>query len=458
MPRRKKNASPSQSYTKKRKKSLSRSKNPILQAERMKNKVPDIKDITERLTNSKIYCRDEQKSEILAFIQEKSTKKRTLFISGQPGTGKTSLLNEIFRENEEKKEEQSFLKFAINCLAIVNTEDFYDSVIKYLQSDEVKNFLNKKIENKGLENILKILESPTKSENKGEASLMKIFNIFKEAKTEFSFIILLDEVDFLYKRNNDLLFFNLISIPYLVDSNVKMILISNNSDFDNEIFPKFKNRGVELQKMVFRPYTHKELNSIMLSKLDEIGLKNFFTADAVKYLSMKLNKTGDIRPILSVIKNLILENKEKLEKGETFLVELKDIFLITQKKNITLNEIFNAMTIEQKIVVASIYFVSRATGIKLEEKAVFDKYKFIKKSTNSPLLCTEEFRDVLKSFIDVGLIENNSSLGRGKKSKSSNIYKVKYTDDELEVIFSDPMIFTLFNNQEEEDQKYNDDN
>jgi len=34
------------------------------------------------------------------------------------------------------------------------------------------------------------------------------------------------------------------------------------------------------------------------------------------------------------------------------------------------------------------------------------------------------------------------------------MYKVKYTDDDLSLIFEDPTIFGLFNvNQEEEDQK-----
>ena len=111
------------------------------------------------------------------------------------------------------------------------------------------------------------------------------------------------------------------------------------------------------------------------------------------------------------------------------------------------------MTTEQKIVVAAIYYVCKENGIKFEEKIVFEKYKNIKHFTNTPILNTEEFRDIMKTFIDVGLIESMSNLGKGKK-KMTIMYKAKYSDDDLSLIFQDPMIFTLFNNnQEEEDEK-----
>ena len=110
------------------------------------------------------------------------------------------------------------------------------------------------------------------------------------------------------------------------------------------------------------------------------------------------------------------------------------------------------MTTEQKIVVAAIYYVCKNSGIKFEEKLVFEKYKNIKHFTNTPILNTEEFRDIMKTFIDVGLIEPISNLGKGRK-KMTKMYKAKYSDDDLSLIFQDPMIFRLFNsNQEEEDQ------
>ena len=166
-----------------------------------------------------------------------------------------------------------------------------------------------------------------------------------------------------------------------------------------------------------------------------------------------MNKSGDIRPIISIIKEIILNNKSKIQNNIDFKIVLDDMFEIIQKKNINLNEILSSMTTEQKIVVAAIYYVCKDNGIKFEEKIVFEKYKNIKHFTNTPFLNTEEFRDIMKTFIDVGLIESLSNMGKGKK-KMTIMYKAKYSDDDLYLIFQDPMIFTLFNSsQEEEDEK-----
>ncbi len=407
----------------------------------------DIKDITEKLGNSKIFCRDEEKKEILDFIQLKEKNSKTLFVSGQPGTGKTSLILEILN-NDLAENKEYFLKFSINCLSINSTDDFYENVFKYLNDPCRYNYFEEKLGEKNQKNLINILKE-TPSQN----NFQKILNIL--GKTPF--IILLDEIDFLYKKRDDFLFFSLLTIPYLTNTGVKMILISNNADFDNEIFPKLKNRNITIKKIIFKPYTHKQLANIMTLKLESIGLLKFFSNDAIKFLSTKMNKSGDIRPIISIIKEIILNNKTKIQNDSEFKITLNDTFEIIKKKNINLSEILSSMTTEQKIVVTAIYYVIKSSGIKLEEKVIFEKYKSIKNYTNTPMLNTEEFRDILRNFIDVGLIESMDNNRKGRK-KVGNLYKVKYSDDDLELIFQDPLIFSLFNSkQEDEDNKIEND-
>ena len=407
----------------------------------------DIKDITEKLGNSKIFCRDEEKKEILDFIQLKEKNSKTLFVSGQPGTGKTSLILEILN-NDLAENKEYFLKFSINCLSINSTDDFYENVFKYLNDPCRYNYFEEKLGEKNQKTLINILKE-TPSQN----NFQKILNIL--GKTPF--IILLDEIDFLYKKRDDFLFFSLLTIPYLTNTGVKMILISNNADFDNEIFPKLKNRNITIKKIIFKPYTHKQLANIMTLKLESIGLLKFFSNDAIKFLSTKMNKSGDIRPIISIIKEIILNNKSKIQNDSEFKITLNDTFEIIKKKNINLSEILSSMTTEQKIVVTAIYYVIKSSGIKLEEKVIFEKYKSIKNYTNTPMLNTEEFRDILRNFIDVGLIESMDNNRKGRK-KVGNLYKVKYSDDDLELIFQDPLIFSLFNSkQEDEDNKIEND-
>ena len=407
----------------------------------------DIKDITEKLGNSKIFCRDEEKKEILDFIQLKEKNSKTLFVSGQPGTGKTSLIVERLNDDVAENKEY-FRKFQINCLSINSTDDFYENVFKYLNDPIRYNYFEEILGDKKQKNLIQILKEPPT-----QNSFQKILNNL--GKTPF--IILLDEIDFLYRKRDDYLFFSLLTIPYLTNSGVKMILISNNADFDNEIFPKLKNRNITIKKIIFKPYTHKQLANIMTLKLESIGLLKFFSNDAIKFLSTKMNKSGDIRPIISIIKEIILNNKAKIQNNSEFKITLNDTFEIIKKKNINLSEILSSMTTEQKIVVTAIYYVIKSSGIKLEEKVIFEKYKSIKNYTNTPMLNTEEFRDILRNFIDVGLIESMDNNRKGRK-KVGNLYKVKYSDDDLELIFQDPLIFSLFNSkQEDEDNKIEND-
>ena len=403
----------------------------------------NMKDITEKLGNSKIFCRDDEKKEILDFIKSKEKNKNTLFVSGQPGTGKTSLIAEILN-NDLIDDNNYFLKFSINCLSINSTADFYEALFKYLNNATIYNYINKNLGEKKQKNIIALLK---------ETPCQNIFQKILAILGDICFIILLDEIDFLYRKRDDYLFFSLLLIPYLTKNGLKMILISNNADFDNEIFPKLKNRNITIQKIIFKPYTHKQLASIMTLKLESIGLLKYFSNDAIKFLSTKMNKSGDIRPIISIVKEIILNNKTKIQNNTDFKIVLNDMFDIIGKKNINLKEILSSMTTEQKIVVAAIYYVCKDSGIKFEEKIVFEKYKNIKNFTNTPILNTEEFRDIMKTFIDVGLIESLSNFGKGKK-KMTIMYKVKYSDDDLSLIFQDPMIFALLNsNEDEEDQK-----
>ena len=441
---------PKKSHSKNYRKSKSKdnnidtsSPNTNIEQKEISTEILNMKDITEKLGNSKIFCRDDEKKEILDFIKSKEKNKKTLFVSGQPGTGKTSLIAEIL-SCDLADDQKYFLKFSINCLSINSTDDFYEALFKYLNDAKIYNYFNKILDDKNQKNIINLLkETPCQN------VFQKILNILGNT----SFTILLDEIDFLYKKRDDYLFFSLLLIPYLTNNGVKMILISNNADFDNEIFPKLKNRNIIIQKLIFKPYTHKQLANIMTLKLETIGLLKYFSNDAIKFLSTKMNKSGDIRPIISIIKEIILNNKSKIQNKDEFKIVLNDMFDIIRKKNINLSEILSSMTTEQKIVVAAIYYVCKNSGIKFEEKIVFEKYKNIKHFTNTPILNTEEFRDIMKTFIDVGLIESMSNLGKGRK-KMTIMYKAKYSDDDLSLIFQDPMIFTLFNsNQEEEDKK-----
>ena len=408
--------------------------------EKIKNKVKksniEINDITEKLSNSTIYCRDKEKDNIIKFLKEKKENLKTLFISGQPGTGKTSLILEIFKNN--LIDDRFFFKFYLNCISLHSVDDFYENIFKLFNTTENYDFLIKKFSK---DEYLKIIECLNKTPNK--KAFNKILLYFKK----FTITILLDEIDFLFKKNDEYSFFELMSLPYLSKTDIKLILISNNSDFDNLIFPKLKNRNIQIEKIIFKPYTSNDLLTIMTNKLEEINLLNSFSKDSIKFLSSKLNKTGDIRPIIGTIKSVILDNKEAFENGKK-KIELKDMLLLIKKKNINLNEIISSMTNEQKIIVIAIYYTLKEQNSDLDEKKIYINYGKLKTMTNTIKINLEEFREVLKNFCDLGLIEEKNI--KSKKKGGNVFYKIKYSEDDLEIVFADKDMLGYFQLEEKE--------
>lgn len=345
--------------------------------------IKEPEDITEKLTNSNIYCREKEREYILEFFH--SNNYKTLFICGQPGTGKTSLILEIFNSNLNNIE-YSF-KLYLNCMSVQSIEEFYSEFFKYFNTTknldvllthfshkkyiEMINVLKLQPNNKNLLKFLSLLN--TWSEKSSENN--DINNEKSNEKFKFTPIILLDEVDYLYQKNKDILFYEILNLPYLTQSNLKLMLISNNAEFDKEIFPKIENAKIKVLKYVFTPYNYTEIYEILRQKLIEINLLKNFKDDALKFISKRLaNKSGDIRPALEVVKNLILANKEEflqISSENIKIIDLREVMIKLNQKNMSFAELMTNLTVEQKIMIVALYYLMNKLKIsELDEKQV----------------------------------------------------------------------------------------
>jgi len=333
-------------------------------------------DLTEKLTNSTIYCREKEKEIILNFITSQDTTCKTLFVCGQPGTGKTSTILEIFESLEKTSKDSShstsnsnnitYFKMYLNCMSVHSIDDFYF---------EFFSFFNK------IQNLHRLKRILTKNEyhktseflklNPNKKNLFTFLENLESHQEKLKPLILLDEVDYFYQKNNEILFYDILNIPNLASSSLKILMISNNSDFDKEILPKIKNRKIKIEKCVFEPYTHIEINRIISKKLEEMGMSQNFEENAIRFLSGKLaNKSGDLRPALELIKKIILDFKDDFQNNKK-KIELIDVISIMKLRHSHFVEIIKNLTFEQKLVVISIYFlINKLDSIELEESSV----------------------------------------------------------------------------------------
>ena len=385
----------------------------------------NINELSDKLSSGNIFFREKEKLETEKFLKDKSIN--ILYVAGQPGTGKTSLLLDLFNNKKEEENKNNILYIYINCLYLFNEEDFYKKIFQSLNDINFYNKFKKHFDSKNYNEIISLLE--TKIYNKN--IFLKLFVKLKK----FLIVFLFDEIDVFYNKNNEFNFFEIMYLPNNKNINLKFILISNNIDFSNEIINKLNNRNLNLKKIIFAPYTHTELFNIINKKLEEINMQNYFTKDAIKFLS--INYQGDIRPLIETIKNFLLNKNNKKNNK----IELIDMLTILKKKNITLSNIIKTMTIEQKIILASVYqLIKNKKKSEFDLKNLYDSYKKIKKETNNTLLSLNEFREVLLNFKEMGIVNVSNS----KKSLKENNYKVKYSEDELSMIMAEPDIFKLF--------------
>lgn len=330
------------------------------------NYTPERIDILEKLTDSQIYCRDKERDYILNFFENEEEVK-SLFICGQPGTGKTSLMNEIFKSHLTSN--KFCFKIYINCMSLNSIKDFNEEIFKYFNKTSSLTIFRKIFKSKKYDSLIKVLK--TNPSNLKIDTLCNVLNILNsnDVEEKMTPIILLDEIDHFYQKNDDIAFFDILSIPYISSCNLKILMISNNSEFDKYILPKIENRKIKISKYVFKPYTHVEINKILIQKLIETGFKDNFEENAIRFISSKLaNKSGDLRPALEIIKSILLNQKEEFSNGKK--VDLREVMIILKHKTSSFSEIIKNLTFEQKVVISSIYFsmVNSESSIITEEQ------------------------------------------------------------------------------------------
>jgi Cdc6-like AAA superfamily ATPase len=103
-----------------------------------------------------------------------------------------------------------------------------------------------------------------------------------------------------------------------------------------------------------------------------MNLSNKFSKESLIFISKKFaNKVGDLRPALEICKSLILDHLKEL-RNEGFTINLKEIIMKINKTNNSFTELLSNLTLEQKIVIASIYMIlSKSKKTEFSETEVY---------------------------------------------------------------------------------------
>ncbi len=242
-------------------------------------------------------CREDKFAEIYAFVESKIEGHcgGCIYISGVPGTGKTATVHEVMRQLERRRD-LNFHFVTINGMRMTEPSQAYVQIYRELTGGQKVT----------AEHARDLLE--------------KRFSSVRHSKSKGSTVLLVDELDKLCTRKQNVLY-NLFEWPTLPESRLVVLAVANTMDLPEKMLMGKVSSRLGLTRCQFAPYTHVQLSKIVSCRLS--GLKaSVFDPDALQLVSRKVaSLSGDARRALDLCRRAI---EMALAKGKE-MVELDDV-------------------------------------------------------------------------------------------------------------------------------------
>ncbi|NXH38917.1 ORC1 protein, partial [Dicaeum eximium] len=220
-------------------------------------------------------CREEEFQDIYNFVESKLIDGTggCMYISGVPGTGKTATVHEVIRclqQAAENDELPPFQFVEINGMKLTDPHQAYVQILEFLTGQKV-------------------------TATHAAVLLAKLFSTpGPKRKTT---VLIVDELDLLWTRKQNVMY-NLFDWPTQKHSRLIILAIANTMDLPERIMMNRVASRLGLTRMSFQPYTYKQLQQIISSRLK--GVKAF-EEDAVQLVSRKVAAlSGDARRCLDI--------------------------------------------------------------------------------------------------------------------------------------------------------------
>ncbi|KAG0225494.1 AAA ATPase [Actinomortierella wolfii] len=204
----------------------------------------------------RLIGRQIERETIQKFCQEHmlTAKAGSLYISGQPGTGKTALLKEIMRDMESDfaAAAHKVQVATVNCMTVKDPRQIYQRVLEEMGFDTTNG--------QGSGN------SGSSSKDKDVAMKALEMIVLDGGKRKTMFVLILDEIDQLVTKDQEVLY-KLFELTTQEKSRLTLIGIANALDMTDRFLPRLKAKDVEPQLLNFNPYQVADVRNIILDRL-----------------------------------------------------------------------------------------------------------------------------------------------------------------------------------------------
>ncbi|XP_040897248.1 origin recognition complex subunit 1 isoform X2 [Toxotes jaculatrix] len=220
-------------------------------------------------------CREQEFQDIYSFVESKIIDGTggCMYISGVPGTGKTATVHEVMRCLQQASEEDEIPPFhfiEINGMKMTDPHQAYVQILQRLTGQKA-------------------------TADHAAALLEKRFS--NPAPRKETTVLLVDELDLLWTRKQNVMY-NLFDWPTRRHARLVVLTIANTMDLPERIMINRVASRLGLTRMSFQPYSFKQLQQIITSRLNKLKA---FEEDALQLVSRKVAAlSGDARRCLDI--------------------------------------------------------------------------------------------------------------------------------------------------------------
>ncbi|KAB5584357.1 hypothetical protein PHYPO_G00106510 [Pangasianodon hypophthalmus] len=245
-------------------------------------------------------CREQEFQDIYNFVESKIMDGTggCMYISGVPGTGKTATVHEVIRSLQQAADQDEIPPFRfieINGMKMTDPHQAYVQILQKLTDQKV-------------------------TADHASALLEKRFST--PAPKKETTVLLVDELDLLWTRKQNVMY-NLFDWPTRRHARLVVLTIANTMDLPERIMINRVASRLGLTRMSFQPYTFKQLQQIITSRLNRVKA---FEEDALQLVSRKVAAlSGDARRCLDICRRATEICEHSGQKGAIGLVGMSHV-------------------------------------------------------------------------------------------------------------------------------------
>ena len=338
-----------------------------------------------------------------------------IFIYGTTGTGKTAVTKQVLSKLKDRADSKnlSFKYSYMNCQHV----------------DTKYRIMTQLCEDIGIDVPITGLHFDV------------VYKKFKEALDllDTLHVTVLDEVDMLYRKDNESLYVLTRMNSDLDSSKLSIIGITNDVNFKETLDPRIRSTLSE-EEIVFSPYTAEQLKDILTQRADVAFQKDVLEFGVINLCSaIGAQQHGDARRSLDLLR-VAAELVERNGEEKITEIHVRKAQQVIERN--TVIEVLTSLPIQTKAVLQAIY-LGEGKSDEITTGDVYEIYNKICKLVRLDQLTARRVGDLINELDMLGIV-TAQVISKGRYGRSKRIHLTVSSRQVREVLESDYRLSKIF--------------